>query len=895
MNARRDRIAPPLTASHNPKASSPGLLATCLLGALVAGAGCGGTTALPTGFGVNLTISLDPGVRDQVRSVNIHVTGAEQFDKIVDITAFSGNQARVHYVPGVQAGVLNFSADALDAGGAIVAHGSSGPVTLIASQAVSATVDIVASAGDAGAGSDARDASGDRAADALGPGKKGEPCGAGGACLTGLTCADGVCCETACQGNCSACNLAGREGTCSPIPAGMAPATGHSACGTDAPSSCQKDGTCDGSGACRLYPVGTTCRASKCDPTTDAFTPDFKCDGRGVCDSNIALPCAPYKCKDATTCWSACTDSTQCALGKSCVNGSCGLKGPGATCVQGAECASGFCADGVCCDRACTAGCESCALPRMGGTCTPVPMGMDPKGVCPAGTAENAVCSPGGCDGSGGTACLKASTSTMCRMGSCAAGIAVNPATCQSNGACPPISQTVCGVYACGATSCNTGCNADPDCVMGYYCASNRTCQAKKTPGLGCAANNECQPGLTCLDSVCCMTSACPNCRNCGSDGTCSLTVGSAAGTADSTGNTCSGNSACNAAGVCLGVLGQACGSGTGCVSGNCVDGVCCSVASCGTCRNCGATGSCTVQVANTDDTSGTTCSADNTCDATATCKARWSLVGKVATVEAPYNNFTAGAGNFIYFGNPNNSGGGAEYLKSFNVTSSVFADESKTNNPLCACGYEGTLVPQPLDNRVYYAANNGDDKYFIAGATGWTLMSGTYPARGEAATAVSGKRIYYVAGRSGLTSVQAYDTTAGTWITTGILDAPVSYNQGCAGAFGGVVYVFGGSGNLPMNAYTESTNKWAAVAATPPQNCYLQNLPVWRNAKLIMSDSQFVRIFNPSTQLWETPIPLPALTGASGWTAVTAGSTGELYVLGWAGGQTSIYKWVFN
>ena len=173
--------------------------------------------------------------------------------------------------------------------------------------------------------------------------------------------------------------------------------------------------------------------------------------------------------------------------------------------------------------------------------------------------------------------------------------------------------------------------------------------------------------------------------------------------------------------------------------------------------------------------------------------------------------------------------------------------------------------------------------------------MSGTYPARGEAATAVSGKRIYYVAGRSGLTSVQAYDTTAGTWITTGILDAPVSYNQGCAGAFGGVVYVFGGTGNLPMNAYTESTNKWAAVAAAPPQNCYLQNLPVWRNAKLVMSDGQFVRVFNPSTQLWETPIPLPALTGASGWTAVTAGSTGELYVLGWAGGQTSIYKWVFN
>jgi hypothetical protein len=436
-------------------------------------------------------------------------------------------------------------------------------------------------------------------------------------------------------------------------------------------------------------------------------------------------------------------------------------------------------------------------------------------------------------------------------------------------------------------------CGADTDCVMGYYCASNSTCQPRKSPGLGCMATNECQVGLTCLDSVCCMSSSCPSCRNCGSGGLCSLVVGSAAGTADTTGAVCSVNQQCNAAGACLGVNGQACSAGTGCVSGNCVDGVCCSVASCGSCRNCGATGACSVMVTNTDDLSGAICSADNTCDSTSTCKARWTLAARVTTVEAPTNSFTTGVGNYIYFANPSNSSGGAQFFKSYNVATGILADETKTNNPLCACGYEGTLVGQPLNNRVYYAAN--DARSYIAGdTTGWPVMLGAYPSRGEAATAVLGRRIYYVGGRGSLTTVQAFDTTVATnpWITTGIADAPVGVDQGCAGAFGGVVYAFSTRTN-GMLAYTESTNRWTTLAVTPP-TCYLQNLPVWRS-KLVMSDGQFVRVFNPTTQVWETPIPLPALANSSGWVTAVAGAAGDLYVLGWAGGSTSIYKWVLN
>jgi hypothetical protein len=285
---------------------------------------------------------------------------------------------------------------------------------------------------------------------------------------------------------------------------------------------------------------------------------------------------------------------------------------------------------------------------------------------------------------------------------------------------------------------------------------------------------------------------------------------------------------------------------------------------------------------------------ADQSCDGTSTCKARWSLVGKVTTSESANYYFTTGVGNYIYFANANNSGGG-QFFKSFNVTTAAFADENKTANPLCDCGYEGTLVGQPLNNRVYYAANTGDDKYYIAGAATWTTLAGTYAARGESATAVLGQRVYWVGGRGGLMTVQAYNTATDTWIISGIKDAPAGVDSACAGAYGGVVYVFGGRSNSPMTAYTESSNTWATLATTAPVGCYYRNLPVWRN-KLVMPDpangTQFIT-FNPSLQSWDPGVPLPSVGG--NWATVVAGTAGDLYAVGWTGGSTYIYKWVFN
>jgi hypothetical protein len=77
----------------------------------------------------------------------------------------------------------------------------------------------------------------------------GSSCTGGAECASGI-CADGVCCNRACDGLCQACNVTGMEGTCAPVPAGEDPAND---CAQDPLASCARDGTCDGAGTCRRY------------------------------------------------------------------------------------------------------------------------------------------------------------------------------------------------------------------------------------------------------------------------------------------------------------------------------------------------------------------------------------------------------------------------------------------------------------------------------------------------------------------------------------------------------------------------------------------------------------------------------------------------------------------
>src|SRR5205085_668427 len=77
----------------------------------------------------------------------------------------------------------------------------------------------------------------------------GQACACAAECRSGV-CADGFCCDRRCEAGCMTCGLRGREGTCTPVPAGEAP-TAASRCARAAASTCGLDGTCDGAGSCR--------------------------------------------------------------------------------------------------------------------------------------------------------------------------------------------------------------------------------------------------------------------------------------------------------------------------------------------------------------------------------------------------------------------------------------------------------------------------------------------------------------------------------------------------------------------------------------------------------------------------------------------------------------------
>jgi hypothetical protein len=66
----------------------------------------------------------------------------------------------------------------------------------------------------------------------------GSVCSAGAECASNF-CVDGVCCSSACSGQCQACNLTGSVGSCANIPNGLDPA-----------NECAGTSTCNGAGSC---------------------------------------------------------------------------------------------------------------------------------------------------------------------------------------------------------------------------------------------------------------------------------------------------------------------------------------------------------------------------------------------------------------------------------------------------------------------------------------------------------------------------------------------------------------------------------------------------------------------------------------------------------------------
>jgi hypothetical protein len=117
----------------------------------------------------------------------------------------------------------------------------------------------------------------------------GAACQRANECLSRF-CTDGVCCQTACTELCRSCNLAGSAGICTPIRAGEDP---DDECPTDPATSCGRDGSCDGQGACRMHPAGTLCVSQSCSGSTLSLA--RTCDGAGVCQPATTMAC-PYGC-----------------------------------------------------------------------------------------------------------------------------------------------------------------------------------------------------------------------------------------------------------------------------------------------------------------------------------------------------------------------------------------------------------------------------------------------------------------------------------------------------------------------------------------------------------------------------------------------------------------------
>ena len=135
---------------------------------------------------------------------------------------------------------------------------------------------------------------------------KGAKCGKASDCQSSI-CAQGRCCGSPCAGKCMACDLAGQEGNCAPVPPGKDP---HNSCNPDPVSTCGQDGNCDGKGQCQKYGPGTVCAPGTC--ASDKVVMIKHCDGAGNCNPAPDKSCFPYKCDPASKqCHASCTSGNQ--------------------------------------------------------------------------------------------------------------------------------------------------------------------------------------------------------------------------------------------------------------------------------------------------------------------------------------------------------------------------------------------------------------------------------------------------------------------------------------------------------------------------------------------------------------------------------------------------------
>ncbi len=449
----------------------------------------------------------------------------------------------------------------------------------------------------------------------------GTPCSTASQCQSG-SCADGVCCATACTGTCTACSAAktgAADGTCAVIPGGQDP---DNECNDQGAPSCGQTGVCDGGGACELYWNDVACGPPSCVGTVLQYAD--QCNGIGNCLDGGSQQCAPYACNLAG-CLVTCAGDLDCAPSSYCVAPSCVLKkSNGSACGGAGQCESGACVDGVCCDSACNGKCVACTAVKKGGgvdgACGPIAPGTDPDSECPSNPP--ATCAgTGSCDGVG--ACQLFAQGAECGAATCNGTVLSMTDMCNGSGTCVDGGSIDCAPFACDVTGCLEVCFDDAQCAQAAYCSAP-DCLPKAADGSTCAAASQCASGF-CSDGVCCDGACSGLCEACsaskkggGADGVCAAVIAG-----EDPDDDCAPDAACENSGQCDGA--GACqkdAPGTTCSTAGCAGSVWSPAGLCdgeGTCID-AVTKDCEPFACNPDGCV-TVCMDDSNCAATAYCE----------------------------------------------------------------------------------------------------------------------------------------------------------------------------------------------------------------------------------------------------------------------------------